>query len=172
MIPSSRTLDSLVELQAPKTSTPSTSSSGYGSQAVSSTNLTSEDSMSLRSISVDETPDLENRPILQTDLKPVDEQTDKEVDKDCESVCSDNNDKGSDIIKNDSHDNVPSNNITQLDNNSTTDTSEINNTTSTNNKVYNNENDKVLEYDSPCEGTSIVKTKLLPGKVSENLNKP
>lgn len=60
-LPSSRTLDSLVELQqGPKqTSTPSTSSSGYGSQAVSSTNLTSEDSMSLKSISVDETPDIE-----------------------------------------------------------------------------------------------------------------
>ncbi|XP_017772629.1 PREDICTED: kinesin-like protein KIF13B isoform X2 [Nicrophorus vespilloides] len=54
----SRTLDSLVEL-APKTGTPSTNSSGYGSQAVSSTNLSSEDSMSLRSISIDETPDKE-----------------------------------------------------------------------------------------------------------------
>lgn len=37
------------------------SSSGYGSQAVSTTNLTSEDSISIKSISVDETPDLEFR---------------------------------------------------------------------------------------------------------------
>ena len=34
-------------------------SSGYGSQAVSSNTLSSEDSMSLRSISVDDTPDTE-----------------------------------------------------------------------------------------------------------------
>ena len=33
--------------------------SGYGSQAASSTTLSSEDSMSLRSISVDDTPDTE-----------------------------------------------------------------------------------------------------------------
>lgn len=79
MLPTSRTLDSLVEL-APKTSTPSASSSGYGSQAVSSTNLSSEDSMSLRSISVDETPDLESRPPLTIDLKPVTEVVDV-VDK-------------------------------------------------------------------------------------------
>ncbi|KDR07162.1 Kinesin-like protein KIF13A [Zootermopsis nevadensis] len=59
MLPSSRTLDSLCELQATKMGTPSTTSSGYGSQAVSSTNLSSEDSISIRSISVDETPDIE-----------------------------------------------------------------------------------------------------------------
>ncbi|KAG8226151.1 hypothetical protein J437_LFUL005812 [Ladona fulva] len=56
----SRTLDSLSDLQAVasnKTGTPSTMSSGYGSQAVSSSNLTNEDCLSLRSISVDETPD-------------------------------------------------------------------------------------------------------------------
>lgn len=44
------------------------SSSGYGSQAVSTTNLTSEDSISIKSISVDETPDLEYRNLL--DKKP------------------------------------------------------------------------------------------------------
>jgi hypothetical protein len=38
--------------------------SGYGSQAVSSTNLSSEDSMSIRSISVDETPDVESRAVM------------------------------------------------------------------------------------------------------------
>ncbi|XP_076685082.1 kinesin-like protein KIF13A isoform X5 [Andrena cerasifolii] len=61
---SSRTLDSLVELQSTKINTPSMSSSGYGSQAVSTTNLTSEDSLSVKSISVDETPDLEYRNLL------------------------------------------------------------------------------------------------------------
>lgn len=54
-------MDSLVELQSTKINTPSMSSSGYGSQAVSTTNLTSEDSISIKSISVDETPDLEYR---------------------------------------------------------------------------------------------------------------
>lgn len=61
---SSRTLDSLAELQSTKINTPSMSSSGYGSQAVSTTNLTSEDSLSVKSISVDETPDLEYRNLL------------------------------------------------------------------------------------------------------------
>lgn len=35
--------------------------SGYGSQAVSSSNLTNDDCLSLRSISVDETPDFERK---------------------------------------------------------------------------------------------------------------
>ncbi|XP_066259078.1 kinesin-like protein KIF13A isoform X2 [Euwallacea similis] len=69
LLPTSRTLDSLSEL-APKSNTPSGSSSGYGSQAVSITNLSSDDSMSLRSISVDETPEIESKP-LHTDLQPV-----------------------------------------------------------------------------------------------------
>lgn len=56
----SRTLDSLTEF-APKSNTPSSSSSGYGSQAVSITNLSSDDSWSIKSISVDETPDLESK---------------------------------------------------------------------------------------------------------------
>lgn len=59
-LPMSRTLDSLSEY-APKSNTPSSSSSGYGSQAVSITNLSSDDSMSIKSISVDETPDLESK---------------------------------------------------------------------------------------------------------------
>lgn len=70
-------MDSLVEL-APKTSTPSASSSGYGSQAVSSTNLTNDDAMSLRSISVDETPDIENKVTVSNDLQPVSEVIDTE----------------------------------------------------------------------------------------------
>lgn len=69
LLPTSRTLDSLTEL-GPKTGTPSASSSGYGSQAVSITNLSSDDSMSLKSISVDETPDVESKP-LHLDLQPV-----------------------------------------------------------------------------------------------------
>ena len=41
------------------TASPSIVSSGYGSQAASSSNLSSEDSLSLKSISVDETPETE-----------------------------------------------------------------------------------------------------------------
>ncbi|CAH1979369.1 unnamed protein product [Acanthoscelides obtectus] len=59
-LPISRTLDSLTEF-APKPNTPSSSSSGYGSQAVSTTNLSSDDSVSLKSISVDETLEFDNK---------------------------------------------------------------------------------------------------------------
>ena len=58
-LPTSQTFESLNELQ-PKTGTPSLVSSGYGSQAASSTNLSSEDSLSIKSISVDETPNTLN----------------------------------------------------------------------------------------------------------------
>ena len=44
-------------------------SSGYGSQALSSNTLSSDDSMSLRSISVDGTPDTEVIPKINEDLK-------------------------------------------------------------------------------------------------------
>ncbi|XP_069678556.1 kinesin-like protein KIF13A isoform X3 [Periplaneta americana] len=82
-LPSSRTLDSLSELQATKMGTPSTTSSGYGSQAVSSTNLSSEDSISIRSISVDETPDIENRAMMLVEqLQPVSEVSNQTLDKD------------------------------------------------------------------------------------------
>ena len=56
----SHTCESLNESQ-PKTSTgtPSLVSSGYGSQAASTSNLSSEDSISIKSISVDETPETE-----------------------------------------------------------------------------------------------------------------
>ena len=51
------------ELQAKQstgtTGSPSIVSSGYGSQAASSSNLSSEDSLSIKSISVDETPETE-----------------------------------------------------------------------------------------------------------------
>ncbi|CAK1602360.1 unnamed protein product [Parnassius mnemosyne] len=61
-LPTSKTLDSLHELaceRAPNKNSPSISSSGYGSQAVSSTNLTIDDTLSIRSMSVDDTPDFD-----------------------------------------------------------------------------------------------------------------
>jgi hypothetical protein len=60
----SRTLDSLIELQSTKLNTPSINSSGYGSEAVSSTNLTNDDCISIKSISVDETPDFEYKYVI------------------------------------------------------------------------------------------------------------
>jgi kinesin family protein 13 len=68
-------------------------SSGYGSQAVSSTNLSSEDSMSIRSISVDETPDIESRTaIFLEQLQPVSKTTgdlgEKEGDATNKSNCT------------------------------------------------------------------------------------
>ncbi|CAH0562408.1 unnamed protein product [Brassicogethes aeneus] len=79
-IPTSRTLDSLMEL-TPRNSSSATSS-GYGSQAVSSTNLSSDDSLSLRSISVDEaTPDFEqSKTALNLDLESVSENVDDHHD--------------------------------------------------------------------------------------------
>ncbi|XP_064651713.1 kinesin-like protein KIF13A isoform X3 [Lineus longissimus] len=53
----SSTTESLVDIQAVKSFTPSMTSSGYGSQAVSTLTLSSEDSASIRSMSIDETPD-------------------------------------------------------------------------------------------------------------------
>ena len=53
----SSTNESLVDAQAAKSFTPSMSSSGYGSQAVSTQTLSSEDSTSVRSISIDDTPE-------------------------------------------------------------------------------------------------------------------
>ncbi|XP_045488528.1 kinesin-like protein KIF13A isoform X8 [Pieris rapae] len=61
-LPTSKTLDSLHELaceRIPSKNSPSISSSGYGSQAVSSTNLTNDDTLSIRSMSVDDTPDFD-----------------------------------------------------------------------------------------------------------------
>ncbi|KAI5754861.1 hypothetical protein M8J77_012142 [Diaphorina citri] len=58
----SRTLDSLSDFNTAKVTTPSTFSSGYGSEAVSSSNLTNDDTLSIKSIS-DDTPDQNTRPI-------------------------------------------------------------------------------------------------------------
>lgn len=93
LLSSSRTLDSLAEYQSTKMGTPSTSSSGYGSQAVSSSNLTNDDVLSLRSmsISVDETPDVENKilpscvetlqPVCEPAVQPVSAVAEPVVDK-------------------------------------------------------------------------------------------
>ncbi|CAH1153752.1 unnamed protein product [Phaedon cochleariae] len=103
-LPMSRTLDSLTEF-APKPNTPSSSSSGYGSQAVSQTNLSSDDSISLKSMSIDETPDLE----CKTDLEPVSEATDldKEVNsfsnpEDQADGSTNNEDSSDDVVNGDS----------------------------------------------------------------------
>ena len=69
--PTSHTSESLNETQ-PKTGTgtPSLVSSGYGSQAASSSNLSSEDSISIKSISVDETPETELCKVIAQSLTP------------------------------------------------------------------------------------------------------
>lgn len=73
-------VESFADLQSKTVGTPSMVSSGYGSQAVSSTTLSSDDSMSIRSISVDETPDseakvfkemLSDKPLGQTSMDHV-----------------------------------------------------------------------------------------------------
>ena len=58
-VPHSDTADSLSDAPNAKSFTPSMASSGYGSQAVSSQTLSSEDNNSVRSL--DDTPDIENR---------------------------------------------------------------------------------------------------------------
>ncbi|XP_018578799.1 kinesin-like protein KIF13B isoform X2 [Anoplophora glabripennis] len=117
-LPTSRTLDSLTEY-APKPNTPSASSSGYGSQAVSITNLSSDDSMSLKSISVDETPDLD---LKLYDLQPVSEATDwKEIEvisqHEDQTGGSTNNEESSDDIMNgldsDTNQNHPGSDLTE-----------------------------------------------------------
>lgn len=100
--------------------------------------------MSLRSISVDETPDIELRPILATDLKPVDEMTVKEV-----AVAEFKEEVKEEEIK--IEEKIENNNeATNL---------------SAESEVIPKAKEKPVEYDSTCEGTSVVKTKLLPGKV-------
>lgn len=54
--------------------------SGYGSQAVSSSNLTNDDCLSLRSISVDETPDIERKESMNEVDRSVDADTTKAKD--------------------------------------------------------------------------------------------
>ncbi|KAK9723131.1 CAP-Gly domain [Popillia japonica] len=149
-ISTSRTLDSLVEL-APKTSTPSASSSGYGSQAVSSTNLTSEDSMSLRSISIDETPDMENRSTLVHDLQPVTETNYDVSNSETESAENESNIFEQSQNTEDNSDDSAINGMSNS--NTSTETSEK------------------IESDPPTEGNSVVKTNLSPGRVVRRVKK-
>ncbi|KAJ8964376.1 hypothetical protein NQ317_003093 [Molorchus minor] len=102
-LPTSRTLDSLTEF-GPKANTPSASSSGYGSQAVSVTNLSSDDSMSLKSISVDETPDFDTK-FLPNDLQPVSEASD--LDKEADAVSSNTDQAEGSTNNEESSDDVP-----------------------------------------------------------------
>lgn len=134
---------------APKTSTPSASSSGYGSQAVSSTNLTSEDSMSLRSISIDETPDMEVRTALANELQPV-----TEIISDISNIQSEDR----------SYENE--NSILEQSNNE--DELAINGMSNSN---INTEVSEKVECDPPNENASIVKTNLSPGKVVRRVKK-
>ncbi|KAH0553863.1 hypothetical protein KQX54_005242, partial [Cotesia glomerata] len=163
----SRTLDSLAELQSTKINTPSMSSSGYGSQAVSTTNLTSDDSMSIKSISVDETPDLEYRNIMEykkpekMDSSLVEETPEEylgEINTDIENLSVsqritedvDQSDVQPEINKRFSS---SSSLFSKNDSNSIAD------------KRNEMEISQASSDDSPLEDNSIVNTKLPPGKV-------
>ncbi|CAK9801954.1 Kinesin-like protein KIF13A [Anthophora quadrimaculata] len=189
---SSRTLDSLVELQSTKINTPSMSSSGYGSQAVSTTNLTSEDSISVKSISVDETPDLEYRNLLDN-KKPermdssLVEETPEEYMGEMTNALDNLN-----VMVNTCNEERTRKNLEEtgaymdadIDSpvSSTKSDSDANNSgTHTNtihkkdipSQVLNNRRKSDMEIsqasnsgeDSPLEGSSVVHTKLPPGKV-------
>ncbi|CAG9855403.1 unnamed protein product [Phyllotreta striolata] len=101
MLPMSRTLDSLTEF-APKPNTPSSSSSGYGSQAVSTSNLC-DDALSLKSLSVDETPDLDCQ--INYYLEPVTEITKNIEQSQVEEHASNNDESSDDVINGDSDSN-------------------------------------------------------------------
>ncbi|XP_012274731.1 kinesin-like protein KIF13B isoform X2 [Orussus abietinus] len=191
LLTSSRTLDSLVELQATKINTPSMSSSGYGSQAVSTTNLTSDDSISIKSISVDETPDVEYKGLL--DNKKSEKMDSSLVEETTEEHIGDSN-----IIldKTGIPDNVTTDSVRKNLNQAGAYGTNNKAATPTSDKVHkeadseslsgsscqgtylsSNINDERKKNemetsqtsnsgdDSPLEGTSVVHTKLPPGKV-------
>ncbi|CAK9816643.1 Kinesin-like protein KIF13A [Anthophora plagiata] len=189
---SSRTLDSLVELQSTKINTPSMSSSGYGSQAVSTTNLTSEDSISVKSISVDETPDLEYRNLL--DNKKSERMDSSLVEETPEEYMGEmtNALNNLNVMVNTCNEERTRKNLEEtgaymdadIDSpvSSTKSDSDANNSgTHTNtihkkdisSQVLNNRRKSDMEIsqasnsgeDSPLEGSSVVHTKLPPGKV-------
>ncbi|XP_070160505.1 kinesin-like protein KIF13A isoform X7 [Polyergus mexicanus] len=187
---SSRTLDSLVELQSTKINTPSMSSSGYGSQAVSTTNLTSEDSISIKSISVDETPDFEYRnPIDSKKPEKMDSSLVEETPEEYLGVNSSLNNM--DISQSACTEEYTRKNLeeteayvdTDIDSpvSSTKSESEINSNVihietrkkSTHDQIFDDRRKSATEIsqtsnsgdDSPAEGTSVVHTKLPPGKV-------
>ncbi|XP_020290854.1 kinesin-like protein KIF13A isoform X1 [Pseudomyrmex gracilis] len=183
---SSRTLDSLVELQS-KINTPSMSSSGYGSQAVSTTNLTSEDSISIRSISVDETPDFEYRNLI--DAKKSEKMDSSLVEETPEEYLGEVNSASDNLNISQSaiteeHTKKESKEMeTYLDAGidspgSTKSESESSSNVETQRKsacdhILNDRKKSEMEIsqtsnsgdDSPMEGTSVVHTKLPPGKV-------
>ncbi|XP_011262990.1 kinesin-like protein KIF13B isoform X5 [Camponotus floridanus] len=188
---SSRTLDSLVELQSTKINTPSMSSSGYGSQAVSTTNLTSEDSISIKSISVDETPDLEYRnPIDNKKPEKMDsslvEETPEEYLGEVNSALDNLDISQSACTEEYTRKNLEETGAyvdTDIDSpvSSTKSESETNSNLihietrkkSTHDQTFDDRRKSVMEIsqtsnsgdDSPTEGTSVVHTKLPPGKV-------
>ncbi|KAK0163260.1 hypothetical protein PV327_006961 [Microctonus hyperodae] len=170
----SRTLDSLAELQSTKLNTPSMSSSGYGSQAVSTTNLTSDDSISIKSISVDETPDVEYKNIIDT----------KKPDKMDSSLVEETPEEYLGEINTDIENLSISHNNIVLDKkmiNSGASTEQFNSQTDVqlfehkkiiiDNQIIDKRNDMEISQtsgsgdDSPIEGNSVVHTKLPPGKV-------
>ncbi|KAL6260053.1 hypothetical protein P5V15_007591 [Pogonomyrmex californicus] len=187
---SSRTLDSLVELQSTKINTPSMSSSGYGSQAVSTTNLTSEDSISIKSISVDETPDLEYRNLLDSkksekmDSSLV-EETPEEYLGEINSALDNLNVSQSICVQEHTRKNMEEVG-TYVDTDIDSPVSSTKSESETNSNAFHveiqrkNTHDQILSDrknemeisqtsnsgdDSPMEGTSVVHTKLPPGKV-------
>lgn len=153
VMPSSRTLDSIVELQSGKIWTPSSSSSGYGSQAVSSSNLSSEDSVSIKSISADDTPDTESaRGPVFIELPPVSEIVTSSLVK-SDSIQSDGVVSSSPDDQQD-HECVPlSSDVSESDVN----VSQITNS---------------VDEDSPNEGTSVIHTALPLGKVVKRKKTP
>ncbi|XP_063992810.1 kinesin-like protein KIF13A isoform X2 [Diachasmimorpha longicaudata] len=177
----SRTLDSLAELQSTKITTPSMSSSGYGSQAVSTTNLTSDDSISIKSISVDETPDVEYKTI--TEVKRTEKMDSSLVSETPEEYFGDistdlddlsgskgsiNERKCSIDYRDTGLDDKPSI-ITEIKENSIVTALHQDSPTSVDDamKKQDMETSQTSNSgdDSPLEGNSIVQTKLQPGKV-------
>ncbi|XP_043476457.1 kinesin-like protein KIF13A isoform X2 [Leptopilina heterotoma] len=186
----SRTLDSLVELQSTKINTPSMSSSGYGSQAVSTTNLTSEDSISIKSISVDETPDTESRTLFESkkpermDSSLVEETPEEyygEINTELEKVtefpktyaknnCRTENSKKTTeqigaYVERGKHCAVIVNENESIHNEGKS--KDVNNSYGDNEKRKESETSQTSNSgdDSPLEGSSIIQNKLSPGKV-------
>ncbi|XP_034249047.1 kinesin-like protein KIF13A isoform X2 [Thrips palmi] len=155
VMPSSRTLDSIVELQSGKIWTPSSSSSGYGSQAVSSSNLSSEDSVSIKSISADDTPDTESaRGPVFVELPPLSEVTASNHVK--------SNTNQSDVVPSTSPEN-------DQDAEEVIDPScDVNE----NDSMSVSQSASFCDEDSPYEGTSVVHTALPPGKVVRRKKTP
>ncbi|XP_045481473.1 kinesin-like protein KIF13A isoform X2 [Harmonia axyridis] len=115
-IPTSRTLESLLT-DPPISNTPSTSSSGYGSQAVSSSNLSSEDSVSVKSISIDGTPENDTKQCSLNELKPVEKvQTETFPQGDFSDINDTNKEEPKQFIPESSHDNELCKDITLLEN--------------------------------------------------------